>query len=78
MSRTTPAPISPAISKTPAVGASLYAATKFGLRGFALALHEDLRDTGRIRRLVEKPAERELPACRIDWDESLRLYDGRA
>jgi len=26
--------------------ASLYAATKFGLRGFALCLREDLRDTG--------------------------------
>jgi short-subunit dehydrogenase len=31
--------------KAPTVGASLYAATKFGLRGFALALHEDLRAT---------------------------------
>ncbi len=38
--------ISSIAGKTPAVGASLYAATKFGLRGFALALHEDLRDTG--------------------------------
>jgi short-subunit dehydrogenase len=27
-------------------GASLYNATKFGLRGFSLALHEDLRGTG--------------------------------
>jgi short-subunit dehydrogenase len=34
------------VGKTPGGGASLYAATKFGLRGFALALHEDLRDTG--------------------------------
>jgi short-subunit dehydrogenase len=38
--------ISSIAGKTPAVGASLYSATKFGLRGFALALHEDLRDTG--------------------------------
>jgi len=36
--------ISSIAGKTPAVGASLYAATKFGLRGFALALHEDLRE----------------------------------
>ena len=27
-------------------GSSLYSATKFGLRGFAYALHEDLRDSG--------------------------------
>ena len=38
--------ISSMAGKTPAVGASLYAATKFGLRGFVLALHEDLRGTG--------------------------------
>jgi short-subunit dehydrogenase len=38
--------ISSIAGKTPSVGASLYSATKFGLRGFALALHEDLRDTG--------------------------------
>jgi short-subunit dehydrogenase len=38
--------ISSIAGKTPAVGASLYSATKFGLRGFALALHEDLRDSG--------------------------------
>jgi len=38
--------ISSIAGKTPSVGASLYAATKFGLRGFALALHEDLRNTG--------------------------------
>jgi short-subunit dehydrogenase len=38
--------ISSIAGKTPTVGASLYSATKFGLRGFALALHEDLRDTG--------------------------------
>jgi len=38
--------ISSIAGKTPAVGASLYAATKFGLRGFALSLHEDLRGTG--------------------------------
>jgi len=38
--------ISSISGKTPTVGASLYSATKFGLRGFALALHEDLRDTG--------------------------------
>ena len=37
--------ISSIAGKTPTAGASLYAATKFGLRGFALALHEDLRDT---------------------------------
>jgi short-subunit dehydrogenase len=38
--------VSSIAGKTPTVGASLYSATKFGLRGFALALHEDLRDTG--------------------------------
>jgi len=38
--------ISSIAGKTPTVGASLYSATKFGLRGFALALHEDLRNTG--------------------------------
>jgi len=38
--------VSSIAGKTPTVGASLYAATKFGLRGFALALHEDLRKTG--------------------------------
>ena len=38
--------ISSIAGKTPTVGASLYSATKFGLRGFALALHEDLRDSG--------------------------------
>ena len=38
--------VSSMAGKTPAVGSALYAATKFGLRGFALALHEDLRDSG--------------------------------
>lgn len=38
--------VSSIAGKTPTVGASLYAATKFGLRGFALALHEDVRGTG--------------------------------
>lgn len=38
--------VSSIAGKTPAPRASLYAATKFGLRGFAMALHEDLRDTG--------------------------------
>jgi len=38
--------ISSIAGKAAAVGASLYSATKFGLRGFALALHEDLRDSG--------------------------------
>jgi short-subunit dehydrogenase len=38
--------ISSIAGKTPSVGASLYGATKFGLRGFALALHEDLRGAG--------------------------------
>jgi short-subunit dehydrogenase len=32
--------------KAASAAASLYNATKFGLRGFSLALHEDLRDTG--------------------------------
>jgi uncharacterized protein len=32
--------------RAPVAGGSLYAATKFGLRGFALGLREDLRDTG--------------------------------
>ena len=38
--------ISSIAGKTPTVGASLYSASKFGLRGFALALHEDLRESG--------------------------------
>jgi short-subunit dehydrogenase len=38
--------ISSMAGKTLTSGASLYAATKFGLRGLALSLHEDLRDTG--------------------------------
>jgi uncharacterized protein len=32
--------------KTASVGGSVYSATKFGLRGFALGLREDLRGTG--------------------------------
>jgi uncharacterized protein len=32
--------------KVPAGGASVYSATKFGLRGFAFSLHEELRETG--------------------------------
>ncbi len=32
--------------KAPAAGVSVYNATKFGIRGFALALREELRDTG--------------------------------
>lgn len=32
--------------KVASPGSSLYSATKFGLRGFALGLHEDLADTG--------------------------------
>ncbi|HEX8854641.1 MAG TPA: SDR family NAD(P)-dependent oxidoreductase [Thermoleophilaceae bacterium] len=32
--------------KVAALGTSVYSATKFGLRGFAFSLHEDLRGTG--------------------------------
>ena len=32
--------------KTASAGGSVYAATKFGLRGFALGLRDDLRDSG--------------------------------
>ena len=32
--------------KTASVGSSVYSATKFGMRGFALGLREDLRGTG--------------------------------
>lgn len=32
--------------KVSAAGSSVYSATKFGLRGFAFALHEELRDSG--------------------------------
>ena len=32
--------------KAATVGSSIYSATKYGLRGFALGLREDLRDTG--------------------------------
>jgi short-subunit dehydrogenase len=38
--------VSSLAGKAPAARSSLYAATKFGLRGFALALREDLRGTG--------------------------------
>jgi short-subunit dehydrogenase len=38
--------ISSLSGKTASGGAALYAATKFGLRGFATALREDLRSTG--------------------------------
>ncbi|MDX6652302.1 MAG: hypothetical protein QOJ38_1083 [Solirubrobacterales bacterium] len=38
--------ISSIAGKAPAPRASLYAATKFGLRGFALGLREDMRGTG--------------------------------
>ena len=32
--------------KVASIGSSLYSATKFGLRGFASGLREDLRGTG--------------------------------
>jgi short-subunit dehydrogenase len=38
--------ISSLAGKAAAPGSSLYSATKFGLRGFALCLREDLRDAG--------------------------------
>lgn len=38
--------VSSIAGKSPAPGSALYAATKFGLRGFALCLREDLRGTG--------------------------------
>jgi short-subunit dehydrogenase len=38
--------ISSLSGKFASAGASVYNATKFGLRGFGFALHEDLRDTG--------------------------------
>jgi short-subunit dehydrogenase len=38
--------ISSISGKTASVGGSVYSATKFGLRGFALGLREDLRGTG--------------------------------
>ena len=38
--------ISSTAGKVALPGAALYSATKFGLRGFAFALHEDLRGTG--------------------------------
>ena len=38
--------ISSISGKTATAGASLYAATKFGLRGFALCLRDDLRPAG--------------------------------
>ena len=38
--------ISSMSGKVASIGASLYAATKFGMRGFNSSLHEDLRGTG--------------------------------
>jgi short-subunit dehydrogenase len=38
--------ISSISGKVPAGGASLYSASKFGLRGFAFSLHEELREKG--------------------------------
>jgi short-subunit dehydrogenase len=38
--------VSSIAGKSAAVGSSVYSATKFGLRGFALGLREDLRDQG--------------------------------
>jgi uncharacterized protein len=38
--------ISSISGKTASIGGSVYSATKFGLRGFALGLREDLRGTG--------------------------------
>lgn len=38
--------ISSISGKVPAAGSSIYSATKFGLRGFAFSLHEELRDKG--------------------------------
>jgi len=38
--------ISSMSGKTASVGSSVYSATKFGMRGFALGLREDLRGTG--------------------------------
>jgi short-subunit dehydrogenase len=38
--------ISSLSGKFASAGASVYNATKFGLRGFGFALHEELRDTG--------------------------------
>lgn len=37
--------ISSLAGKVPTPGSSIYSATKFGLRGFAFALHEELRDS---------------------------------
>ena len=37
---------------SPSAGGALYSATKFGLRGFALSLRDDLRDTGVSASLV--------------------------
>ena len=49
--------------KAAAPGTSVYAATKFGLRGFALGLREDLRAQGRRRLRASSPASSATRAC---------------
>jgi short-subunit dehydrogenase len=38
--------VSSLAGKVPAAGSSVYSATKFGLRGFGLSLHDELHGTG--------------------------------
>ena len=48
--------------KVASIGSSLYSATKFGLRGFASGLREDLHGTG-VGVTVVFPASSRTPAC---------------
>jgi NAD(P)-dependent dehydrogenase (short-subunit alcohol dehydrogenase family) len=53
--------------------ATAYAASKWGLRGFTLALHEELRDAPRITACVVRPASFDTPIFRHAAN-----YSGRA
>ena len=65
--------ISSMSGKTASVGGSVYSATKFGMRGFALGLREDLRGTASASR-PSSPASSATPGMFHEADVKLPGY----
>src|SRR3712207_8870221 len=67
--------ISSISGKVVSTRASLYNATKFGLRGFSLAMHDELRKTGVDRKSTSELQSRQYLVCRLLLEKKKELHN---